>query len=71
MRVQKALDHERAKQRIVAARGDQTARTRVFDLIRGYAWPRIYIGRAIGNSIARFAAAAYGPDCRLQARAEA
>lgn len=44
-----ALGHERAKQRIVAARGDQTARTRIFDLIRGYAWPAIYTGRAIRN----------------------
>jgi nitronate monooxygenase len=44
-----ALGHDRAKQRIVAARGDQTARTRIFDLIRGYAWPPIYTGRAIRN----------------------
>src|SRR5450756_884466 len=44
-----ALGQERAKQRIVAARGDETARTRVFDLIRGYAWPPIYTGRAIRN----------------------
>jgi nitronate monooxygenase len=44
-----ALGQDRAKQRIVAARGDETARTRVFDLIRGYAWPPIYPGRAIRN----------------------
>lgn len=44
-----ALGNERAKQRIVAARGEQTARTRVFDLIRGYPWPPIYTGRAIRN----------------------
>ena len=44
-----ALGQDRAKQRIVAARGNETARTRVFDLIRGYAWPPIYPGRAIRN----------------------
>ena len=33
----------------MAARGNETARTRVFDLIRGYAWPPIYPGRAIRN----------------------
>jgi nitronate monooxygenase len=44
-----ALGHDGAKQRIVAARGEETARTRVFDLVRGYAWPPIYTGRAIRN----------------------
>jgi nitronate monooxygenase len=44
-----ALGQDRAKQRIVAARGGETARTRVFDLIRGYAWPPIYPGRALRN----------------------
>ena len=44
-----ALGNDRAKQRIVAARGDQTARTRVFDIVRGYPWPPIYSGRAIRN----------------------
>ena len=45
-----ALGQDRAKQRIVAARGNETARTRVFDLIRGYAWPPIYPGRALRNA---------------------
>ncbi len=44
-----ALGHDQAKQRIVAARGDQTARTRVFDIVRGYPWPARYTGRAIRN----------------------
>lgn len=44
-----ALGHDRAKQRIVAARGNETARTRVFDIVRGYAWPPLYTGRAIRN----------------------
>lgn len=44
-----ALGQEAAKQRIVAARGDQTARTRVFDIVRGYAWPQANTGRALRN----------------------
>jgi len=44
-----ALGHDRAKQRIVAARGNETARTRVFDIVRGYAWPQAYTGRALRN----------------------
>jgi nitronate monooxygenase len=44
-----ALGHDRAKQRIVAARGNETARTRVFDIVRGYAWPQEYTGRALRN----------------------
>jgi len=44
-----ALGQEGAKQRIVAAHADQTARTRVFDIVRGYPWPPIYTGRAIQN----------------------
>jgi len=45
-----ALGHARAKERIVAAGGDQTARTRVFDIVRGYAWPTPYTGRAVRNA---------------------
>lgn len=44
-----ALGQERAKQRIVAAHGSETARTRVFDIVRGYAWPQPYTGRALRN----------------------
>ena len=44
-----ALGHGRAKQRIVAARGNETARSRVFDIVRGYAWPPPYTGRALRN----------------------
>lgn len=44
-----ALAQYRAKQRIVAARGGDTARTRAFDVIRGYPWPAAYTGRAIRN----------------------
>jgi nitronate monooxygenase len=44
-----ALGHERAKERIVAATGSDTRRTRVFDVVREHAWPRPYTGRAIRN----------------------
>jgi len=41
--------HERARQRIVAAHADETARTRIFDIVRGFAWPPQYPGRALRN----------------------
>jgi nitronate monooxygenase len=45
-----ALGLEEAKQRIAAASGSDTARTRVFDIVRGYAWPEQNLGRALRNS---------------------
>ncbi len=44
-----ALGHGSAKERIVAARGRDTKRSRVFDIVRRHAWPRPYTGRAIRN----------------------
>lgn len=44
-----ALGHERAKERIMAATGRDTRRTRVFDMVRQHAWPQPYTGRAIRN----------------------
>jgi nitronate monooxygenase len=44
-----ALGHESAKERIAAAKGRDTERTRVFDVVRQHAWPRPYTGRAIRN----------------------
>jgi nitronate monooxygenase len=37
------------KDTAVAAGGDQTAQTRVFDIVRGAPWPAIYPGRALRN----------------------
>jgi len=37
------------KDKAVAAGGDETAQTRVFDIVRGAAWPAIYPGRALRN----------------------
>jgi len=38
-----------AKARVVAASGDDTLRTTVFDIVRGYCWPKEYTGRAVRN----------------------
>jgi nitronate monooxygenase len=37
------------KQAALAAGGDQTHQTRVFDIVRGAPWPEIYPGRALRN----------------------
>ncbi len=42
--------HQRAKERLVAARGSDTRRTRVFDVVRQYRWPVPYTGRALRNA---------------------
>jgi nitronate monooxygenase len=44
-----ALGKDRGKSRIVEARGDQTARTTLFDIVRGLAWPAGFPGRALRN----------------------
>ena len=38
-----------AKERLVSASGDQTVRTRIFDIVRGYGWPSAFPGRALRN----------------------
>jgi nitronate monooxygenase len=42
-----------AKARLVEASGDDTLRTRVFDLARGLDWPRHFTGRALQNEFSR------------------
>jgi nitronate monooxygenase len=44
-----SLMHARAKERLLAATGAETIRTRVFDIVRGYEWPAPYTGRALRN----------------------
>ena len=44
-----AIGTNEAKQRIVAASAGETERTRVFDIVRGFAWPTHYPGRALRN----------------------
>lgn len=48
-----ALTSAPAKARILAARGDDTVRTRVFDIARRIDWPAIYTGRALQNDFSR------------------
>jgi nitronate monooxygenase len=46
---EEALIHPGAKERLLSARGSETMRTRVFDTVRGRAWPAPYTGRALRN----------------------
>jgi nitronate monooxygenase len=48
-----ALGGDALKRRIVESTGDNTVRTRVFDLIRRLDWPSGYTGRAIANRFTR------------------
>ena len=48
-----ALGSAVAKRRLAAARAEETARTRVFDIVRGYDWPSGYTGRALRNDFAQ------------------
>ncbi|MCA1728152.1 MAG: nitronate monooxygenase [Actinobacteria bacterium] len=45
-----ALGHQRVKEHIIAAKGSDTRRTRVFDIVREYEWPEPYTGRALRNA---------------------
>jgi len=63
-----ALGHEAAKARIVAAAGDETLRTTIFDTIRGYDWPAEFTGRALAN---RFASRWHGREQDLAAALQA
>jgi nitronate monooxygenase len=49
----------------LAAGGDQTMQTRVFDIVRGAPWPAIYPGRALRNT---FSAEWHGREDDLTAR---
>lgn len=45
-----ALVSPRAQQRAIAASGDETFRTRVYDAVRQLDWPEDYNARALGNA---------------------
>jgi nitronate monooxygenase len=57
-----SLSSPGAKARVVAASGDDTLRTTVFDIARGYNWPKEYTGRAVRN---RFSKAWHGNEDAL------
>ena len=59
-----ALGHAGAKARIVQASGDNTRRTSVFDVVRGYDWPEEFSGRALHND---FMARWHGREAELAA----
>lgn len=46
---QEALIHSSAKARVLAATGDETVRTSVYDIVRNRAWPAEYTGRLMRN----------------------
>lgn len=64
---EEALGHVNAKRRIAESRGDDTLRTRVFDIVRGYPWPEHITGRAPLND---FAARWHGHEADLYADLE-
>ncbi len=47
---QEALIHPAAKARVVAASGDETVRTSVYDIVRNRTWPTGYTGRLMRNA---------------------
>lgn len=59
-----SLWSEAVKQGAVAAGGDQTQQTRVFDIVRGANWPSQYPGRAVKNA---FSEKWHGRESALQA----
>src|SRR5581483_5457982 len=50
---EEAAGHSKAKARIVAASGDDTVRSNVFDISRQKIWPAPYTGRCLINDHAR------------------
>ncbi|MGB3070545.1 MAG: nitronate monooxygenase [Ottowia sp.] len=44
-----ALGSSRAKASIANGSGEETERTTVFDIVRGFSWPKPYTGRALRN----------------------
>ncbi|MEZ2408849.1 NAD(P)H-dependent flavin oxidoreductase [Bosea sp. RCC_152_1] len=60
---QEALIHPAAKLKVVAADGDQTIRTSVYDIVRQKEWPRGYTGRLLRNA---FIEKWHGREAELQ-----
>lgn len=57
-----ALGHDNAKNLLTRSSGDNTVRTRIFDIIRGLDWPDGYSGRALAND---FTAEWHGKEEKL------
>ncbi len=63
MASREALSSDAMRQRLIAATGDQTLRTTIFDAVRGFAWPTPFTGRALAND---FTARWHGREEELQ-----
>jgi nitronate monooxygenase len=63
-----SLWEQAMKEKAVVSGGDDTAQTRVFDIVRGAAWPAIYPGRALRND---FFAQWHGKEEALAAQQKA
>jgi len=61
---QEALIHPNAKMKVVAASGDETIRTSVYDIVRQRAWPVGYTGRLMRN---KFIETWHGQEDKLRA----
>jgi nitronate monooxygenase len=59
-----SLAHPKAKARLVAASGEDTLRTTIFDTARGIPWPRDFTGRALRNE---FTSRWHGAEGALEA----
>ncbi len=59
---EESLAASAGKARIVAGSGDDTMRTRIFDIVRGRDWPKEYAGRVLRN---RFSEAWHGYEAAL------
>jgi nitronate monooxygenase len=68
MATPESLINPRWKARLVEAGGDDTLRTRVFDIVRGLAWPMPFTGRAIKNA---FSERWHGHEAELAQQAAA
>jgi nitronate monooxygenase len=61
---QEALIHPAAHARVVAATGDETIRTKVYDIVRKRSWPPEYTGRLMVNT---FIQKWHGDEVKLHA----
>ena len=68
MTANEALTSNEIKAKVVSASGDNTIRTRVFDIIRQIDWPNAYTGRALQNA---FSAQWDGREAELEQNIDA
>lgn len=64
---EESLGRPQAKARVIAATGEETIRTSIFDMVRGIAWPKEFTGRALNNDFTR---RWHGAEAELSAATE-